>query len=310
MTELLQLVPAEGEAVNPLVRRYDAGQAARAVIKAEEIAAAARVVEERAALRLVVVPDRIAHVERRTRRKLGRLHLHQSRRELARQVRRVGLLDLDVVDQAGGEQVEGHDPALRLGAGQQRVVQRRPAIAGIEAAHEHEIIHGRHARDLLDGLGSVGRGAAANLLGANGVRDSGRQLALDQHRLLGGHRGCHRGDDIDHRLLALGGHHGAGVGDLASEHFQTLDVDRLVMGGLVTDRVRARRDVVDRETAFDRRGRRDGQLARHLDLDLRDRIPRAGVVDESQHAAVAVLRLQRSAAGCQQDRHGRMNDPA
>ncbi len=190
-----------------------------------------------------------------------------------------------------------------LGARQQGVVEGRAAVARVEAAHEDEIVHRSHPGDLLDRLRCVGRGSAADFLGADRVRDRGGELALGQHGLLRGDGRLNGGPDCHGRGLAHGGHDRAGVRDLSGKDFQALHVHALVVLRIVARDVDADRHPLHHEAAFDGRGRRDRDLARHFHFARRNRISRRCVVDKSEHGAAVVLRREGRSAGKERGQH-------
>ena len=260
------------------VARNLTGDVACAVVDAPKIVGAAAIPKVGFESGLAIEPGVVADFESGGARELDRLDLHQAGRKFRRQIRRVGLQDLDAVEEVRGEHVEGNHAPLRLCRGQERVVECRGAVAFAESPDVDELVFDdRDAGYLLQRAGRVRGRAGSDLLAADGVRDSLRELPLDNHRFRCRGAGRHRFGDFDLCYFPRSGEHGAGVGDLARDDFQTLDIDRKVV-------VRGVFDGVDSCRRFDSEGaievgdglERHGPLGRHF--YLRNHVARGGVV--------------------------------
>ena len=142
LPELLEVLAREADrareaaATGDLARRKPVRQRPRAVVEACPIAAAAAVAEPHRPGGQAVPAAAGRDLERRGVRQLQRHDLDQAARELRRLVGRVGLADLDAVDETGREEVERHHAAVRLRGRQRRAGQRRVAVALAEPANE------------------------------------------------------------------------------------------------------------------------------------------------------------------------------
>ena len=97
---------------------------ARPVVEAGEVGARAEIDQALVTGRLCVGADRRRHREEGIVGRIDGAQVDHAAAELAREIHRIGFLDGDAFEDAGGEQVQRHDPLQRLGAGQGRAVQQ------------------------------------------------------------------------------------------------------------------------------------------------------------------------------------------
>ncbi len=279
--------------------RHPRGEAARAVVEGERV--------ERSALVAEAVLERGLRVGAERELRLGaeglgvavRVEREQAARERAGQLRRVALLHGEVLEQAGGEQIERDRVAVRVGARERDPVHRRRGVAAGEPAHHHRAIREhRHRGHALHRVGGGGVRAAGELLRREHVGDGVRALALEGEPRLGA------GVDLrdDRLLLAELGLDRSELqiadGVSALDHGEALHVDALVE--LVPDA-----EVVlpgrerEGEVPLEVRGRRDRAVDAGGDLDhaLDQRLTGLRVGDGAGDAGERGLRFARGRRG-------------
>ncbi len=176
-------------------------QRARAVVVAEEVEAAARVGALVGASRLAVAAGADLELDLQIVRVVVRFDQHGAAGERGRVLRRVALVDAEVGQQAGREQIERDRLPVRLDRRQRRAIEQRGDVAVAEAADEH-------VAPFLDGdrhhpPGRVGRrrvGRARHLLRAQAVGHRRRALADLQQARLGAALRLRLDDDLLDRV--------------------------------------------------------------------------------------------------------------